>query len=109
MELARHEMEAIGLAAPGGDLRRRGAPAEEGVSGLRPGVPGPLERLREYLLRFENLQMIGRNGLHKYDNQDHAMLTALLAVKNILGESHDVWGVNTAHEYLEVQPNPSAD
>ena len=38
-----------------------------------------------------------------------AMLTALLAVKNILGESHDVWGVNTAHEYLEVQPNPSAD
>jgi protoporphyrinogen oxidase len=70
-----------------------------------------LDRLREYLLRFENLQMIGRNGLHKYNNQDHAMLTALLAARNILGERHDVWAVNTEEEYHEVQAeaNPSAE
>lgn len=109
VELARREVMAIGFARPeeifdGAVLRQKKAyPVYD------PEYRGHLDRLREYLLRFENLQMIGRNGLHKYDNQDHAMLTALLAVKNILGESHDVWGVNTAHEYLEVQPNPSAD
>jgi protoporphyrinogen oxidase len=64
-----------------------------------------LDALREYLLQFENLQMVGRNGLHKYNNQDHAMLTALLAVKNILGERHDVWAVNTEDEYHESMPS----
>ncbi len=64
-----------------------------------------LDRLREYLLRFDNLQMVGRNGLHKYNNQDHAMLTALLAVRNVLGERHDVWAVNTAEEYHEAYPS----
>ena len=39
---------------------------------------------------FENLQTIGRNGMHRYNNQDHSMLTGLLAAKNILGEKrHD--------------------
>ena len=46
--------------------------------------------------------MIGRNGLHKYNNQDHAMLTALLAVRNLLGEQLDVWAVNTENEYQEI-------
>jgi protoporphyrinogen oxidase len=62
-----------------------------------------LEVLKAYLLRFENLQMVGRNGLHKYNNQDHAMLTALLAARNVLGETHDVWAVNTEEEYHEIQ------
>lgn len=61
-----------------------------------------LERLRGYLDGIENLQMIGRNGLHKYNNQDHAMLTALLAVRNVLGEKLDVWAVNTENEYHEI-------
>ena len=64
-----------------------------------------LDALRDYLLHFENLQMVGRNGLHKYNNQDHAMLTALLAVKNILGERHDVWAVNSEDEYHESMPS----
>jgi len=64
-----------------------------------------LDALRDYLLQFENLQMVGRNGLHKYNNQDHAMLTALLAVKNILGERHDVWAVNSEDEYHESMPS----
>jgi protoporphyrinogen oxidase len=109
VELARREVVAIGFAEPeeifdGAVLRQKKAyPVYD------PTYRGHLDRLRDYLLRFENLQMIGRNGLHKYDNQDHAMLTALLAVKNILGGRHDVWGVNASDEYLEVQPNPSAD
>jgi protoporphyrinogen oxidase len=61
-----------------------------------------LAALRAYLEGIENLQMIGRNGLHKYNNQDHAMLTALLAARNILGEKLDVWAVNTEDEYHEI-------
>jgi protoporphyrinogen oxidase len=61
-----------------------------------------LENIKQYLLSFKNLQTIGRNGLHKYNNQDHSMLTAILAVKNLLGDGvHDVWEVNTDRSYHE--------
>lgn len=61
-----------------------------------------LERLRGYVAGFVNLQTIGRNGLHRYNNQDHAMLTGMLAVRNALdGEQHDLWSVNTEQEYHE--------
>jgi protoporphyrinogen oxidase len=68
-----------------------------------------LEGLKRFLAGFENLQMVGRNGLHKYNNQDHAMLTALLAARNILGERHDLWDVNTEQEYHEAAADPSAE
>jgi protoporphyrinogen oxidase len=51
-----------------------------------------------------NLQPIGRNGMHKYNNQDHSMLTAMLAVENLFGASHDVWSINTRSEYHEERP-----
>jgi protoporphyrinogen oxidase len=57
--------------------------------------------VRGYLDAIENLQTVGRNGLHKYNNQDHSMMTALLAARNICGEKHDVWAVNTELEYHE--------
>ena len=60
-----------------------------------------LERIKAYLGGFENLQTVGRNGLHMYNNQDHSMLTAMLAVKNILGENHDVWSINVERAYHE--------
>jgi hypothetical protein len=61
-----------------------------------------VETIREYLQRFENLQTCGRNGLHRYNNQDHSMWTAILAALNIVdGSSHDVWSVNTEADYLE--------
>ena len=44
-----------------------------------------LTEVREYLNDFNNLQLVGRNGLHRYNNQDHSMLTAMLAAENILG------------------------
>jgi protoporphyrinogen oxidase len=44
---------------------------------------------------------VGRNGMHKYNNQDHSMYTALLSVENILGARHDVWSVNVEEEYHE--------
>lgn len=60
-----------------------------------------LEVIRDYLSSFENLQTIGRNGMHRYNNQDHSMLTGILAAKNILGENYDLWVVNTERSYYE--------
>ncbi|HEX3035051.1 MAG TPA: NAD(P)/FAD-dependent oxidoreductase [Thermodesulfobacteriota bacterium] len=60
-----------------------------------------LQIIRNFLSRIDNLQLTGRNGMHKYNNQDHSMLTAMLAVKNILGSSHNLWQVNADQEYHE--------
>jgi hypothetical protein len=61
-----------------------------------------LENIRRFLAVIPNLQTIGRNGLHKYNNQDHSMLTAIYAVENLLGlGQHDLWEVNTERSYHE--------
>jgi hypothetical protein len=60
-----------------------------------------LQVLEGFLKGIENLQTIGRNGMHRYNNQDHSMLTGILAVRNILGEKHDLWDVNTERSYYE--------
>ena len=60
-----------------------------------------LEALREYFAGFDNLQLAGRNGLHKYNNQDHAMITGILAAEALLGRQVDPWTVNVEDEYLE--------
>lgn len=57
--------------------------------------------IREYLKEFENLWTVGRAGMHRYNNQDHSMLTAMLAVRNILGEDHNLWKVNVERSYHE--------
>jgi protoporphyrinogen oxidase len=55
-----------------------------------------------YLAGFENLKTFGRNGLHRYNNQDHSMWTAILATLNLLdGTNHDIWAVNTEAAYHE--------
>jgi protoporphyrinogen oxidase len=48
-----------------------------------------------------NVYPVGRNGMHRYNNQDHSMYTAMLTVENIFGADHDVWNVNVEAEYLE--------
>ena len=60
-----------------------------------------LEVVRQFLKQFDNLQMVGRNGMHKYNNQDHSMLTAMLSAENILGANHDLWAINVEQEYHE--------
>jgi protoporphyrinogen oxidase len=60
--------------------------------------------IREFLDRFHNLYLVGRNGMHKYNNQDHSMLTAMTAVDNIIAGVRDkdnVWSINTEMEYHE--------
>ena len=60
--------------------------------------------IREFLDRYHNLFLVGRNGMHKYNNQDHSMLTAMTAVDNILAgvqDKENVWSINTEMEYHE--------
>jgi protoporphyrinogen oxidase len=72
-----------------------------------PAYYGTYERfdeVRTYLDQFENLFLVGRNGMHKYNNQDHSMLTAMTAVDNIVAGHIDkasLWGINTEQEYHE--------
>ncbi|MBD2166563.1 NAD(P)/FAD-dependent oxidoreductase [Calothrix membranacea FACHB-236] len=60
-----------------------------------------LQVIQNYLAKFDNMQTIGRNGMHRYNNQDHSMLTGMLAVRNLLGENHNLWEVNTERSYYE--------
>src|SRR5712692_10339281 len=64
---------------------------------------------RQFLKPISNLQLVGRNGMHKYNNQDHAMLTAWLAAKNILGAHYDLWKVNVEQKYHEEIQADEAD
>jgi protoporphyrinogen oxidase len=109
VSLAKRELETMGLV--------RQTEVEDGcVVRMRKAYPvydGQYEQhvrvIRTYLEQFPNFQVVGRNGMHKYNNQDHSMMTALLAARNILGGRFDVWKVNTDAEYLEEAVEPSAD
>ncbi|HET6647914.1 MAG TPA: NAD(P)/FAD-dependent oxidoreductase [Pyrinomonadaceae bacterium] len=102
IELGKRELEHIGLASP--------ADIDDGcVFRVPKAYPIYDSEYRDYLAivknfvsRVENYQTIGRNGLHRYNNQDHAMVTGMLAVRNLTtGEHHDLWSVNTDKEYHE--------
>ena len=69
------------------------------------GYKDAVEVLRRWLAEATpNVHPVGRNGMHKYNNQDHSMLTALLSVENILDDAgHDVWAVNVEDDYHEEQ------
>ena len=102
VSLARDELARIGLIDP--------ASVIDGVKIAVPKAYPMYDRhyretvalLRGYLAGFPNLQTCGRNGLHRYNNQDHSMWTAILATLNLVdGAGYDVWSVNTEEEYLE--------
>ena len=101
VELARNDLEILGLADK--------SDVEEGVVVRMPKAypiydstyQESLGVVRRFLGRLENFQVVGRNGMHRYNNQDHSMLTAMLAAENILGASHDLWQVNEEQEYHE--------
>lgn len=68
------------------------------------GTYDRFDQIRSYIDSFRNLYLIGRNGMHKYNNQDHSMLTAMISVDNIIAGREDkanIWEVNTEQEYHE--------
>ncbi|MEZ5778814.1 MAG: NAD(P)/FAD-dependent oxidoreductase [Paracoccaceae bacterium] len=100
-ELASKELEQLGLAKAsdviGAAIIRqpKAYPVYDG------DYRDALDVLEDWLLSLENFQTVGRNGLHRYNNQDHSMLSAMLAARNILGEKHNVWTVNVERSYHE--------
>ena len=102
VELGKRELARIGLARAedvvDGCVRRVGHSYPVYDSAYRQH----LDVVREFVDGLENCMTVGRNGLHRYNNQDHSMLTGLLAVRNLLhGETNDLWRVNAEEEYLE--------
>ena len=103
IELAKRELGQLGLADPArvvdGTVVRmpKAYPIYDGE------YRGHVDIISAYLDSVPNLHTVGRNGMHKYNNQDHSMYTAMLAVENMLGANHDLWSVNTDLEYHEEQ------
>lgn len=101
IRLASAELEKLGLAdastvIDGTVIRQEKAyPVYDGE------YRAALDVVADWLGTLENFQTVGRNGLHRYNNQDHSMLTAMLAARNLLGEKHDVWSVNVERSYHE--------
>jgi len=61
-----------------------------------------VDTIRGWLDGISNLQQVGRNGLHRYNNSDHSMLTSIRAVDNVVnGNDHDIWAVNAESVYHE--------
>ena len=60
-----------------------------------------VDTIKAWLDTFTNLQTVGRNAMHRYNNQDHSMLAAILAARNVVGEQHDIWNVNVERSYHE--------
>ena len=66
------------------------------------GYDDRVETIRKWLeSEVPNIHPIGRNGMHRYNNQDHSMYTAVLTVENLCGANHDIWAVNVEDEYHE--------
>jgi protoporphyrinogen oxidase len=66
-----------------------------------------VEVIRDWLRSHAgNVLPVGRNGMHRYNNQDHSMYTAMLTIENLLGADHDVWSVNVEEEYHEIADQP---
>jgi len=100
--LGTRELEALGLIAPGSVSAGYVVRMPKAYPVYDEHYQRNVDVLRGWLdANVPNLIPVGRNGMHRYNNQDHSMLTAMLAVENIFGAGHDVWDVNVDDEYHE--------
>ena len=111
-ELASKELEQLGLAKATDVIdaaiirQPKAYPVYDG------DYRAALDVIEDWIVGLENFQTVGRNGLHRYNNQDHSMLSAMFAARNILGENNDVWNVNVErsyHEEFEVKKDGKAE
>jgi protoporphyrinogen oxidase len=115
--IAIRELETMGLSTAGDVLDATALRMEKTYPAYF-GSYSRFEEIRQFADRYENLFLVGRNGMHKYNNSDHSMLTAMVAVDNITaGETskENIWAINTEMEYHEEKselqekdaPNPA--
>jgi len=101
--LATKELAAIGLVQPGDVERGYVVRMPKAYPVYDEGYTAAVDAVRDFVAaEVPNVHPVGRNGMHKYNNQDHSMYTALLTAENIAtGSDHDVWAVNVEEEYHE--------
>ena len=111
IELGKRELETLGLS--------KAQYCEQGFVVRMPKAypmydgtyKANVETMRKWVAdNAPNVWPVGRNGMHRYNNQDHSMYTAMLTVENILGEAdHDIWSVNVEAEYHEEKVGDSSE
>jgi hypothetical protein len=110
VELAKRELQQLGLADASKVERGFAVHVPLAYPMYDADYADRVDKIRGWLDDLENFQQIGRNGLHRYNNSDHSMLTAMRAVDNILlGTNHDLWSVNVEsvyHEEVHDNENP---
>jgi len=112
IELARRELIQIGLAREGDFVDGCVVRQKKAYPVYDDDYARHVATIRQELDdRYPNLHLVGRNGMHKYNNQDHAMMTAMLCVENILADAklYDLWQVNGDAEYHEAGPVPTEE
>ncbi len=112
IELAKKELTTLGFSTHSAEITGYVVRQEKAYPvydhSYKKVVDSVQQRLKEL---YPEIHLVGRNGMHKYNNQDHSMMTAMLTVENILNGSQkfNVWNVNQDAEYLEIQSNFSSD
>jgi len=101
VDLARRELAALGLVDPAAVIDGTVVHVKKAYPVYDDSYRRGLAIVQEFLTALPNLQLVGRNGMHRYNNQDHSMLTAVLAARNIMGARYNLWNVNVDADYHE--------
>ena len=112
IELAKRELIQIGLAQEGDVVDGTVVRQKKAYPVYDDDYARHVAAIRQELdAKYPNLHLVGRNGMHKYNNQDHAMMTAMLCVENILADTklYDLWQVNQDAEYHETGAAPAEE
>ncbi len=109
VEVAARDLEALGFARRAQVLEGHVVRMAEAYPVYDDGFVERLRVIREGLAPLGNLVVAGRNGMHRYNNMDHSMLTGMLAARHLMGEPHDVWTVNADDQEVEPPAVPAGD
>jgi protoporphyrinogen oxidase len=101
VDLGRRELSALGLVGSAQIVDGTVGRVKKAYPVYDEHYRRGLAAIQEFLQTVPNLQLVGRNGMHRYNNQDHSMLTAVLAARNIMGANYDLWKINVDVDYHE--------
>ncbi|XHR28428.1 MAG: hypothetical protein ACFUZC_21235 [Chthoniobacteraceae bacterium] len=107
VDLGRRELEQLGLVKASEVFDGCVVRMPKAYPVYGPNYQDDVEAIRKQITSMENLQVVGRNGMHKYNNMDHSMMSALLAARRLHGSQLDPWKVNTDAEYHEESESSS--
>jgi protoporphyrinogen oxidase len=109
IERGKSEIKHLGLVDPSTVIDAKVVRVEKAYPIYNDTYKRGIRIVREFLDDVPNLQLVGRNGMHRYNNQDHSMMTGMLAVQNIMGANYDLWQVNADAEYHETGESTGDD